>query len=498
MPGRISFDVNLGNAPRARARARQDVLRILVLGDWSGRSVPAPDAKKDLAARAAQPVDLDTFDDVLRRMAPELRFGPASTAAATSTLQFESLEDFHPDRLYATLEGFRALRGSRARLLDPATFEQEASALMVDVASPATPHAEPATGMLERLLGAQAAAATRPKSTDGVVDDLIRRLVRPHIQPGPTRSAAPYLAALDASAAELMRAVLHDPAFQALEANWRGLRRFVESVAIGEAVTLHVANVAKADLYADLEATQGDPERSSLARMLQTGSQPGADAAPWSLLVGIYEFDAAPDDLALLGYLGMLAARAGAPLLAGGRAGLVGCSSLDESTDPRGWAHPDPDVERRWMELRRSPVARWLGLAMPRVLLRLPYGARTDAIDAFAFEEPSSARDHEEYLWGNPALACAELVALQFLAAGPGMSLDGPLDLDDLPAHVRDVDGERRLQPCGERALPLRIGEELLQRGMIPLLSYAQRNAVRILRLQSIADPPAPLAGLGG
>jgi len=501
MPGRISFDVNLGPAPAARGRRRHDVLRVLVLGDFGGRSNGQTDATADLAVRAAQSVDIDTFDEALRRLAPSLRLGAASASATASSLRIESLDDFHPDRLYATLEAFQGLRKSRARLLDPATFEEEASALMVDASSPATGGVEPAASMLERLLGAPAAAGTavgRGKSADGVVDDLIRRLVRPHIQPGPARSAAPFLAALDASAADLMRAVLHRPEFQALEANWRGLRRFVESVELGEAVTLHVADVAKADLYADLEATRGDPEHSRLARMLQTGSRAGPDAAPWSLLVGLYEFDADTDDISLLGYLGTLAARAGAPLLAAGRAGLVGCSSLDEATDPRSWGHPDPDVERRWVALRRSPVARWLGLAMPRVLLRLPYGARTDAIDAFAFEEPSPERDHEQYLWGNPALACAELVALQFLAAGPGMSIDGPLDLDDLPAHVRDVDGERRLQPCAECVLPLRIGEELLQRGMIPLLSYAQRNAVRILRLQSIADPPAPLAALGG
>lgn len=498
MPGRISFDMNLGTAPRGRGRARHDVLRVLVLGDFSGRSDPESGATPHLAARAVRSVDLDTFDDVLRGMAPRLRFAPESAAGAASSVQFTSLDDFHPDRLYATLEAFRALRESRARLLDPATFEQEASALIADSPSAATGREEPDAGVLARLLGAPAAPAAPVRPTAGVVDDLIRRLVRPHIQPGPDRSAAPYLAALDASAAELMRALLHHPAFQSLEANWRGLRRFVESVELGEAVTLHVADVARTELLADLLATQGDPEQSALARMLQTGSQAGPDPAPWSLVVGLYGFDADPDDVALLGYLGMLAARAGAPLLAAGRPGLAGCSTLDESTEPRLWGYPDPEVERRWTALRRSPVARWVGLATPRILVRLPYGSRTEAIDAFAFEEPSPVRHHEEYLWGNPALACAELVALQFLAAGPGMALDGPLDLEDLPAHVQDVDGERRLQPCAEHALSVRVGEELLRHGMIPLLSYAQRNAARMLRLQSIADPPAPLAGLGG
>ena len=75
--------------------------------------------------------------------------------------------------------------------------------------------------------------------------------------------------------------------------------------------------------------------------------------------------------------------------------------------------------------------------------------------------------------------------------------VDGPLEIDDLPAHIREQDGERRLQPCAEFTLPVRVGEELLQRGMTPLLSYGNRNAVRVLRIQSIAEPLHALAGLG-
>ena len=122
------------------------------------------------------------------------------------------------------------------------------------------------------------------------------------------------------------------------------------------------------------------------------------------------------------------------------------------------------------------------------MLLRLPYGAKSDPVESFAFEEFGAPMRHEDYLWGNPALGCAEVIARALLEEGPGMSIVGPLELDNLPAHVRDQDGERRLQPCAEFALPIRVGEEIARRGMIPLLSFGNRNAVRVTGIRSISS----------
>jgi type VI secretion system protein ImpC len=128
--------------------------------------------------------------------------------------------------------------------------------------------------------------------------------------------------------------------------------------------------------------------------------------------------------------------------------------------------------------------------------MRLPYGPRTDAIESFKFEEMTSATDHEAYLWGNPALACGMVLAARFLDEPTDMRTSGPLEIEDLPACVRDIDGERQLMPCAEVLLPIRVGEELQRRGMIALLSHSDRNAVRILELRSVAEPTLALAGL--
>ena len=487
MATKFGFEVNLGaaGAPRDGLLRRSDKMRILVLGDFSGRHNCGLETTTDLAGRAILPVDLDRFDAVFRRLSPSLSLGTSAAATAGLDVKFDELEDFHPDRLYAALEPFGKLRESRARLLDPATFEQEASRLMEGQAE-----------LLQRLIGAPAEPVSRV-SSQGVVDGLIRRLVQPHIKPGSSRSPVPYIAALDASSTELMRGLLHDADFQSLEATWRGVRKLVESLELGDELTLHIVDVSKGELLADLEASQGNPLQSAAHRLLVETSRRGADDQPWSLLVGHFSFGANAEDIALLGHLGVIASRAGGPLMAAAEPGLVGCERLSEATEPRQWAFSDPEVEKRWNDLRRSPAARWLGLAMPRILLRQPYGAKTDPTDSFAFEEFSPVAGHEAYLWGNAALACAQVIAQGFLDEGSGLRVDGPLEIDDLPAHIREQDGDRRLQPCAEFTLPVRVGEELLQRGMTPLLSYGNRNAVRVLRIQSIAEPLHALAGLG-
>jgi type VI secretion system protein ImpC len=500
MPGRIGFEVNLGGAGDGRRGVlrRSDEMRILVLADFSGRGNRGLESVADLAGRPIMALDLDTFDAVFRRLAPGLAPGSGVGRAAGVTIEFGSLDDFHPDRLYATLEIFRALRESRARLLDPATFEQEASRLIASPPPPSgatdvAPATEPArkedpAELLQRLIGAPAQSAARPASTQGVVDGLIRRLVQPHITPGSGRSAEPYVAALDASLTELMNAVLHGDDFQRLEATWRGVRRLVDSLDLGDALQLYVVDVSKAELLADLDASKGDPSASAAHRLLVDASRRGAEEQPWSLLVGDYSFGANADDIALLGHLGVIASRAGGPLLAAAEPSLLGCECLGEDAEPRHWAFADANVEKLWTELRSSPIGCWVNLALPRMLVRLPYGAKSDPVESFAFEELGALVNHEDYLWGNPALACTEVIARAFLEERPGMSIEGPLEIDGLPAHVRDQDGERRLQPCAEFALPIRVGEEIARRGMIPLLSFGNRNAVRVMGIRSISS----------
>ncbi len=245
-----------------------------------------------------------------------------------------------------------------------------------------------------------------------------------------------------------------------------------------------------------MEAAGGELSNSALYRKLVEQGVETPGGQPWSLIVAGYGFRAEVADLKLLAALGAIAAQAGGAVLAAAEPAVLGCRTLAETPDPGGWQDLEPEAQEAWRALRRAPVAASIGLALPHVLLRLPYGRRSDPIETFAFEELSGTEDHERFLWGNPAFACALLIAQAFQDEGWDLCPGNRLDLGDLPAHSYiDADGEARLTPCAEVLLSQRAAEAVLARGVMPLMSHRNLNAVRLLRLQSIADPPTALAG---
>ncbi len=141
------------------------------------------------------------------------------------------------------------------------------------------------------------------------------------------------------------------------------------------------------------------------------------------------------------------------------------------------------------------PEASAIGLALPRFLLRLPYGKKTDPIESFDFEEMPEAPSHEDYLWGNPAFACAALLAQSFSEYGWEMRPGAHAQIDGLPLHVYQRDGESELKPCAEALLTEDAAAHILENGLMPLVSLKERDSVRLVRFQSIAKPLRALAG---
>jgi type VI secretion system protein ImpC len=408
-------------------------MRILVAGDLSGRAARVASAT-GTATVAVRAIDLDNFDDVLRRLSPSVVVPPDRDDASSITVEFTKLDDFHPDHLFRTHGAFAGLRASRERLLDPATLEQETAALSQN-----------------HLLGERPAppapiASPRAVSAASITDDLIRKFVQPHIVPGAAHDPAPYLAALDATASELMRQVLHDAGFQRLEASWRGIRWLVENLELGDDLELAVLDASRSELLACLEHGFGD-------------DAPG-------LVVNLDTIGAAPDDLDFLTRVAAAVAPQELPYFA------AAGDALAQAGDP---------VEA-WQRLRQGPAGQWLALAHPRWLLRLPYGSATEAAESFAFEEFSGTPVHEDYLWGNPALPCALILGQAYLDNGWEQALPGSFDITDLPAHTVRHDGETRMQACAEFFMTTETAEALVRSGISPLVSHRNRNAVRLLR----------------
>lgn len=539
MAARMEFDFKF-TQPKPRAAFREDgsdSIRILVLGDFSGRdSRGVIEPGEGIATRPISTVDVDTFDSVLGRVSPALLLRSGGSDDAGTSIAVGRLEDLHPDALVDSLELMGPLRALRRRLLDPSTFEETAAELRRRAAEtgragsgPAGPDGESTSDLrdgsrsgrgagsaagpegpqtsgeddvaiLERLFGKRPAdTRARAGGGPGAVDisRFLENIVGPHVRAATDPDQARLVGSVDEALSQYMRAVLHHPSFQALEANWRALHWLVTNVETDEDLRISLFDVSKTELASDLASIE-HLEGSGLHRALTraaAGAERGGSGRPWSLLLGAYTFGAGPDDLHLLAALGAIASQAGGPFIAGADPALAGCRSVAETPDPADWSQPSREIAERWRALRRSPSAAWIGLALPRFLLRLPYGAKTDAVERFRFEEMEHGRDHEAYLWGNPAFACARLIAEAFRENGAGMQPGDVQEIGDLPAHTTTEAGEARMQACAEAFLGERAATALLDRGLMPLLSFRDRNAARLARFQSIADPPAPLSG---
>jgi predicted component of type VI protein secretion system len=158
--------------------------------------------------------------------------------------------------------------------------------------------------------------------------------------------------------------------------------------------------------------------------------------------------------------------------------------------DPREWQPLDSAIAAQSTALRTGSAGPHVGLTVPRFLLRQPYGRSSDPIQAFSFEEQPPRPDHESFLWGNPAFACALVIARALQGSAVGAEIG---TITDLPAFDFSSGDEHRLQPCAEVCLTETGIDAIVSRGVMPLVSFKDRNAIRLVTLQSIADPPAAL-----
>lgn len=469
-------------------RVEGRTVRLLLMGDFSGRANRVAANTVPLARRPVVGVDIDSFDEAMKQLAPQV----LTTLEDGSEVNWcpQAIADLHPDRIVETDVPLALLMARRQRLLDPASFAGAATEMVVAATDPApaasvaigstgaAPGREDDQSTLSRLLGSSATAAASPRvAAQRAVDALVREVTAGVQRPPALPGQAGYLAAVEELATQRMRRLLHLPAVKSLEAAWRGLHMLVARLELGEELQLKLLDVTIEELRADAAEANGDPSRSSLARRLRLLADEAADAtadgtASWLLAGGLYSFGTR--DLAVLAAIGAATRDAGMAFVAGADGSLAGTCA-----EPSQWqAPPAPDLAR-WQEMRDSGIAAAIGLVAPRFLLRLPYGRATDPIDSFPFEELAGAEPSpHELLWGDAAVAAALVRA--------GAAGEDALYIGGLPALAFTVDGERRLQPCAEFLMGESVAGRLMEHGLMPLVGYAHRNGVRLAGWRSI------------
>jgi type VI secretion system protein ImpC len=494
---------------------------IAILGDFSGRANRGLAEPETVGERRPYLVDRDNLDEVLSQLRPELAL--ATESKIPLLFEFSELDDFHPDRLYQN-EAFQKLKRLRERLRDPSTFSEVAEQLGIlnplPAAAPAqdqdqdkdkdkdkekekdkhkvpipAPHPVALASRslldesIEQTESRIALEAPRPKDE---IREFAGQLAAKYAVTAPDRRQPEVMAAVDRAIGDLMRAILHHPDFQALEAIWRATLLLVRQIETGRQLKIYVIDISKQELAADLAAS-ADLGNSGVFRLLveKTVETPGAD--PFTIVVGAFRFGSVSEDLELLPNLARVADRAGAVFLAEADPRLLGCSSLQESSSPGDWKCPE--LESLWEQVRSLPEAGSIGLSLPRFLLRLPYGRETAGLDSFDFEEFSRAPSHGEYLWGNPAFFVALLIGQSFEEAGWGMRVGSCSQIENLPLHTYRAESVFEVKPCAEVLLTEGAVDRILDQGLIPLVWQKGRDVVRLVRFQSIARSHSPLQG---
>ena len=279
---------------------------------------------------------------------------------------------------------------------------------------------------------------------------------------------------IDELITEQMNAVIHAPEFKKLEASWRGLSYLVQSTETSTRLKLRVLNTSKADLLRDLEKAV-EFDQSALFKMVYEEEYGTFGGAPYGLLVGDYEFGRHPQDIGLLEKLSNVAAAAHAPFISAASPKMFGLESLTELTAPRDLAKIFETADMaKWRSFRNSEDSRYVALALPHMLLRLPYGPETKPVDGMNFVESVTGNDHSKYLWGNAAWALAARITDAFAkhswcAAIRGV--EGGGKVEGLPTHSFQSDeGDIALKCPTEIAITDRREKELSDLGFISLV----------------------------
>jgi type VI secretion system protein ImpC len=494
-----------GESSNARPSS-ETPFRIAVLGDFSGRANRGIVEPNTIAKRRTLHVDRDSFDQVLSRTDAEIQLAIGDESLR---LHFSELEDFHPDRIFQHLEAFGKLRDLRGRLQDPSTFQRAADELglrssgsvckprSADTSPAAAPNATrlAAGSLLDEMIEQTESRVAEDRYTrkPDEVREFAKRVAADNVVSTPDARQPEILSVVDRGIGGLMRAVLHNRDFQALEAIWRATFLLVRQLETGSQLKLYVIDISKDELAADLKSA-ADLRDTGMYRLLveQSVETPGAE--PWAIIVGNYTFGSESDDAAVLSRMAQIAHRAHAPFVAEASPRLLGCDSLASTPHPRDWKMSH-QLDSDWAALRRQPEADSIGLALPRFLLRLPYGKKTVPLESFDFDEFQELPKHEDYLWGNPGFAVALLLAQSFSEAGWEMKPDSVSEIDRLPLHVYEKNGESESKPCAEVPLTEDAAMRLLEEGLIPLVSFKDRDSARVMRFQSIAEPLRGLAG---
>src|SRR6201997_1353488 len=303
------------------------------------------------------------------------------------------------------------------------------------------------------------------------------------------------IAQLDKKLSAQVNEILHAPEFQQIEGAWRGLAYLVFQSETDAMLKIRVMDVSKNELYRHLRQYPNAAwDQSAMFKKVYEEEFGQLGGQPYGCLIGDYSFSHLPTDVQLLRDMSRIAAAAHAPFFAAADATLMGMDSWNELMNPRDVSKVfDTPEYAAWKSLRDSDDARYVGLCLPRVLSRLPYGAKTEPVDEFAFEEDTDGHTGEKYAWMNAAYAMAVNVNRAFKEYGWTTRIRGVQsggEVINLPTHTFPTDdGGVDLKCPTEIAISDRREHELAKSGLIPVIHRKNTDKAAFIGAQSLYKP---------
>lgn len=304
---------------------------------------------------------------------------------------------------------------------------------------------------------------------------------------------ASIIAEIDRKLSEQINLILHHDEFQTLESAWRGLHYLVTHTETDEKLKLRFLDISKTDLRRTMKRYKGVAwDQSPLFKKVYEEEYGQLGGEPYGCLVADYYFDHSAPDVDLLASLAKVAASAHVPFITGASPSVLQMESWQELSNPRDLTKIfTQNLEyAAWNSLRLAEDSRYIGLAMPRFLARLPYGIRTNPVDEFHFEETTDGADHSKYVWSNAAYAMAVNINRSFKEYGwctliRGVESGGVVE--GLPCHTFPTDDGGIDMKCPtEIAISDRREAELAKNGFIPLVHRKNTDYAAFIGAQSL------------
>ena len=310
------------------------------------------------------------------------------------------------------------------------------------------------------------------------------------------KSIKSLIAGIDSLLTAQMNEILHAPEIREIEGTWRGLHYLVNNTETDQKLKIRVMNIKKGELADILEDYEGQMwDQSPIFKKLYTEEYSMFGGEPYGAIIGAYEFSHRPKDVGLLRNISGIAASAHAPFIAAAAPQLFRMESWQELPNPQDLQQivSSPDYAS-WQSLRESEDARYIGLTMPRVLARLPYGPDTVPVKGFAFQEELDGK-HDHYVWMNAAFAMGVNINRSHKISGWGTQIRGVESggtVINLPVHTFPTDDGSVAMKCPtEIAIDDRREAELAKLGMMPILHRKNTDLAAFIGAHSLQDDEA-------